>query len=344
MKSCEACKVVIDEGIAFCPRCGRPVASELAPDAASKVDHLLAEANLHRIRGEYDAAIDKCTEALQLNPCDPETHSLLGDVYDSRGNLEEAARWYQMAIELRPVCALDEAKLERVRLRLAVSHQDDRSNVTGGLNRTLLGGSKLDTAMRYVIIFSAAAVVLLLAIGLFAWLMRQHPPEQSETPIVRPRTESRDGGKQPVETSAATVTASEVLVRPAAEQQVLSNLATNPVISNRRLIVEDVNADPRRKTLMVTFRDPTPAHSLSRLRLLQDASTVATAAFAASSDSSTVTIRALANFPGKANAPEPHLVMMCDVPRRAAGVDATILTEAQLTNLFADVWWGAEIK
>lgn len=339
MKSCENCKIVIDEGVSLCPRCGKPVENEASPKVASRIERLLAEANLHKIRGEYDAAVDKCTEALQLQPSDPETHSLLGDIYGSSGNFEESARWYAMAIELRPACALDEAKLERARSKLLSAKMDGGEITFGGRSRALMGGSMLDVVMRYIIGFSVVGVLVLLAIGLTAWIGRQRAAE----PAITPPSITRD---QPDDTPVSTPPspdAVEILVRPAAEQQVLSSLAINPIIQNRRLVVEDVKIDPRHRILTVTFRNAAPPKPLTRVGLLRDATVVAVAAFAASDDVTTVTARILIEFPNAKGVAEPHLVLVCDVPRQASSIDIGRSAEDDLGRLLSNVWWKPEL-
>ncbi|MBI2844475.1 MAG: tetratricopeptide repeat protein [Armatimonadetes bacterium] len=362
MKTCEVCKVTIEEDASFCPRCGRAVSVGAADDVSLRVHQLLTEANLHRVRREYDAAVDKCTEALQTEPDDPEVHALLGDIYDDQGNIEEAARWYQMAVDLRPGFAVDEARLSRARSQLVRSKRKEREAVTTGRwPQFLFRGSRLDTIIRYVVLISGAAVLLLLVIGLVAWIFHirggttagqqvissesrethsrtQVSPLTGVSPLLGPDLKSGPNSE------AVSGTIAEVLVRPPVEQQILSNLATNPAISGRRLVVEDVKIDPRRDTLLVTFRISDPPKNLTRIEVLRNSAAVAAAAFAASADTATVTVRALVNLPGQYSPREPHLVLVCDVARQASGVDSTRATEDQLRRYFTNEWWGPELS
>jgi hypothetical protein len=343
MKACEECKVVAPESAEFCPRCGRPLPDQTPDDVGPRADRLLAEANLHRIRGNHDTAVEKCTEALELQPGDPDVHSLLGDIYESQGKLEEAARWYQMAVELRPGHAIDEAKLERTRSRLENAKSAEQAAATASQQQAFLGASRLDKAIRYIVVFCVVAVLVLLAIGLVAWLFRQKPASEPATTAPVTRTPRQPEAAAPSPNPTISGPAIETLVRPAAEQQLLSNLATNPAISSHRLVVDDVTSDPRRRAFAVTFRIPNPPSPLTRLELLRDAAVVGAAAFAASPETTDITIRALVHLPGKYGPKEPHLVLVCDAARQASALDASRATEDQLRQLFSEQWWGPEV-
>ncbi|MBI2842519.1 MAG: hypothetical protein HYX78_03885 [Armatimonadetes bacterium] len=108
--------------------------------------------------------------------------------------------------------------------------------------------------------------------------------------------------------------------------------------------MEDVKIDPRRDTLLVTFRISDPPKNLTRIEVLRHSAAVAAAAFAASADTATVTVRALVNLPGQYSPHEPHLVLVCDVARQAGGVDSTRATEEQLRRYFTNEWWGPELS
>jgi hypothetical protein len=142
---CSHCGFQIVEESRYCPKCGQPVAADAAPvvePAAQPVESdvvlekmrnnentgappsqkapdrqalegLLKQANLCRLRGQWTEAIDHCIAILRVRPNSATTHSLLGDIYRDQGRIEDAIRWYRMAVDLRPNPA-DEAKLQRL--------------------------------------------------------------------------------------------------------------------------------------------------------------------------------------------------------------------------------------
>ena len=93
--------------VPFSPPTGRD-------EEESRVGPLLARANLLRLRGQWDEAVAVCTEALRKAPESPTAHSLLGDIYEAQGKLDDALQWFGMAVDLDPANKADRAKLDRV--------------------------------------------------------------------------------------------------------------------------------------------------------------------------------------------------------------------------------------
>ena len=81
-----------------------------AEEAAARP--LLARANLLRLRGQWNEALAVCTDALRHAPHSPSAHSLLGDVYEGQGKIDEAVQWFGMACDLDPTNQADRAKLD----------------------------------------------------------------------------------------------------------------------------------------------------------------------------------------------------------------------------------------
>src|SRR5579875_2831472 len=87
-----------------------PSDREMSRDAYA----LLAQANLLRMRGCWPEAIEKCMAALKLAPEHPSAQSLLGDIYENQGSLDDAIQWYRMALDVQPDSPADKVKLERL--------------------------------------------------------------------------------------------------------------------------------------------------------------------------------------------------------------------------------------
>ena len=117
---CARCGTALPGSSAFCMECGAPVAQTArvaAPASAPSpldVHPLLARANLLRIRGRWSEATEQCAEVLRLDPRNSSAHSLLGDIYENQGRLDDAMHWYELALELSPQSEADQAKLNRV--------------------------------------------------------------------------------------------------------------------------------------------------------------------------------------------------------------------------------------
>lgn len=104
----------------FCAECGAPL--EDAPGVGGSDQEVypeLAKANLHRMRKEYKGAKDICLSILRRYPNNASANTLLGDICEEEGDLEQAAEWYELALDIVPDSAADKAKLEAVRAKLA---------------------------------------------------------------------------------------------------------------------------------------------------------------------------------------------------------------------------------
>jgi hypothetical protein len=151
---CPDCTSNILDDCLYCPKCGKPTPlsaersvgnRRAAPKVASappapiaaqtpvadtivrsasplpdsrKLNALLTQANLSRVRGNWTEAIDHCVAVLQADPANASAHALLGDIYAARGRREDAVQWYRMALEIHPN-PVDEAKLARVEREIA---------------------------------------------------------------------------------------------------------------------------------------------------------------------------------------------------------------------------------
>jgi tetratricopeptide (TPR) repeat protein len=84
-----------------------------------KLDTLLREANVLRLRGQFAEAEARCRAALELAPTDPTALEMMGDLERGRGQLAEAAKRYQSALASSPQRPSVEKKFAEVTLELA---------------------------------------------------------------------------------------------------------------------------------------------------------------------------------------------------------------------------------
>ena len=99
--------------------------------SGSAVHALLAQANLNRMRRQYDEAVDCCVSVLRAQPANQSAHVLLGDVYRDQRRWDDAIQWYGMAVELRPN-PTDQAKLEQVQQERERAARSDAQRVRRG--------------------------------------------------------------------------------------------------------------------------------------------------------------------------------------------------------------------
>ncbi|MCB8932120.1 MAG: tetratricopeptide repeat protein [Fimbriimonadaceae bacterium] len=117
---CDKCFATIAVDAPYCPECGAALDSESRSDGSDVAIYPdLARANLLRMRGDYKAAEDVCLGILRRFPNNATANGLLGDICAERGDLEQAAEWYELALDIVKDSESVRSKLESVRTRLA---------------------------------------------------------------------------------------------------------------------------------------------------------------------------------------------------------------------------------
>jgi hypothetical protein len=96
---------------------------------------MLAQANLARIRGHWQEAVDFCVQVLRTQPSNADAHSLLGDIYRDQGAIDDAIQWYRMAVDLRPT-GPDVEKLRKLE-----AERERRAAQSGVLNPAMAAGA-----------------------------------------------------------------------------------------------------------------------------------------------------------------------------------------------------------
>ncbi|HYL80841.1 MAG TPA: tetratricopeptide repeat protein [Candidatus Acidoferrum sp.] len=100
-----------------------PISSIIARDLA----------RIHYYRQDFEAALEQCDHAIELNPHFPPAYWILGLVQEQRGELDESAAAFQRAIQLSPQSPIMQAALGRT---LALSgKQNDAARILEALHR-----------------------------------------------------------------------------------------------------------------------------------------------------------------------------------------------------------------
>jgi RNA polymerase subunit RPABC4/transcription elongation factor Spt4 len=115
---CQRCFAILPDQAEFCAECGAPAVDEIGEGSDAAVYPELARANLLRMRGEYKLAEDICLSILRKHPNSATANTLLGDICAEKGDLKQAADWYEMALDVTPDSSSDRAKLDSVRRRI----------------------------------------------------------------------------------------------------------------------------------------------------------------------------------------------------------------------------------
>ncbi len=312
---------------------------------------LLAQANLHRMRGQWEDAAEKCMTALRLAPDSASANSLLGDIYENQGRYDDAAQWYRMALDVNPDSPADRLKLDRLRRNENVlSAPPPRPALPASppqkpaLRRpALLLRLKRDPELALRLGAIAAALGLIVVIALAYRAMHQTgslralglggDPVVSLRPVVVPPI----AGTLPADPDGTPV-------RDPSEAALLTVLQSAGDLSKQGIAVYDVQVDPRVSRMTVTFGVPqspglTQAQvSQNALRVLQDA--------ASGQAAETFTARCFLT-PSSVLTPSAGsgtgLAFVGDASREAlqAAVSAgSGLSDAQAAASFTNTWWS----
>lgn len=161
-RMCPQCFEINPAGATFCQLCGAALSEgkETSEGSDTEVYRELAATNLMRMRGDYKGAIQICLGILKKFPNNATAHTLLGDVHAEMGELQQAAEWYEMALDLNPKSEADKKKLADIKRRI---HEREQAMTAEqiGLNTA----AKPKTGL-YIGVM--AGVILLVGAGAFA--------------------------------------------------------------------------------------------------------------------------------------------------------------------------------
>ena len=344
MVICEKCKLILDLGTQICPRCGRVFsATKEGIGEPCYINVALASANTHRIRGEWDEAIECCLDALKHEPKNSEAYSLLGDIYESCGKNEEAIQCFSMALELTPTSNNDRIKLDKLKEkfgRLETNRLPSQINYGGWLDR-IAGGRGIDYSFRLITVVSVAFVVLLVFAGLLSFLWRSPKDEENVISAAQPTISTKQRSHIVTSADGLLPEGASIINRPSAEQQLLAAISTDPGINQRGIIVENIEFDPRVRLLIITFR---ASGATTKETIMADTATVASAAFSANQEMSWIMLRCYGIKPNDLNVPTPTLLFVADVERTAAvGLNAQSPPD-QLLSVLTKPWWHEKVR
>jgi len=331
--TCASCGGEIQGEAAFCPSCGAAAPRVGADEAGAGVEKQLAAANLARIRKNWEEAIRLCLEALAADPDNADAHTLLGDIYHDQGRVEEAAVWYQMALDLDPGNASLRKKLEREKAVLkarrgkpAPPPPDDADGGESRLERFVRGEGYRSLINIITLVLAGLALIVLIAL-----VIRQlggdgavETADTSPVPSVAGRPQERSGqGGAPEQTQApapyspppaagspgASTTPPRTQPPPAPQSP---GTAGPELAFLQRLRAQSdiwlggspdaVWSDPRNRSITVSVTWQGTATSADRVRILRQAKEVARAAFALEPQAARVAVRVLADLPDFAGA------------------------------------------
>lgn len=350
MRKCEDCKIILDNDVKHCPKCGKEIAPDAAPAPATAPDplmdvtRLLAAASLHKFRSEWDEALATATDALRLEPRNPSVTHALGSIYEERGMLEEALVWYQMTLELDENNKQGKAGQDRVGMLMSARRKAAAAAPPKDPNRR---------AKLYAIGIGAA-IVLVLAVVITSLALRGGQPKtEAAKPsgkrnlspsISQPwanRTAKPSASRPSVPPLSGPTTSTRAQgtlssLRTKAEQTIRDGLVSAEPVTRTGATIDDVIADPRASVATVTFSLPLRG-TVTKEHISRAAIEISRRTFELHPAVRYVTTRCIIQTPA---AEGSQVAFVGDIAREAFTPTAT---EQQLTAAFNHPWWNPQI-
>ena len=306
---------------------------------------VLAQANLLRMRGCWEEAVQNCMTALRLAPDSSSAQSLLGDIYENQGRFDDAVQWYRMALDANPDSPADQIKLDRL-LQRQSPHLPPRFPVTETIAPSKSASSRLlqawrdspETTLRYT---SLTAAILVLAVVFFAYAAAHHQAALSSLGLTTPEVQAKPVLVAPVAIPLA-FTSAAVTWRDSSEQLLLETLKTSPDLSGQGITINDIQTDPRSQQITVTLA-LSPLPTVSRAAVLRSSLHTVEAAAALSPSAGAFIVRCLLLPKDGAAAGGGTLLFVGDIARSALPAAVPEPSDDQIPALFTDLWWSPQI-
>ncbi|MCA0361535.1 MAG: tetratricopeptide repeat protein [Armatimonadetes bacterium] len=248
-RSCPRCFAVNTAAATFCTDCGASLDGTRS-SSDSDVSGQIANANVLRMRNQLQEAIDACLAILRRYPNNVTAHSLLGEIYLERDEPDQAVQWFEMALDLDPKNARDQAMLAKAKSQL------EAANKKQTIEQLEIQPRSFTTA--YVV----GVAALILAVGLAAFFigsatsknrLAQMKPEASEPiqipagkpaqPLGNPATKMSADGKT---SSNTDLTALRAIQSTGERGNLITSLLVDPateLVTVTATMAEDEAAD-----------------------------------------------------------------------------------------------------
>ena len=319
--------------------------------AESSVYQVLAQANLLRVRGLWDDAVERCMAAMKLDPDNVSVLSLLGDIYENQGKLTEAIQWYRLALDKNPESPADRLKLksalsmlehnavaqapELLAAKVATWSSETPTPERAHTHSPAFNHNVLTITLRIAAYGLALAFAIIVGYGLSSTSPR----------AVRTRSaNSNNFESDPILVQSDGPASSTFLTnsRDSSELNLLNTLAADPQLTGNGVSVADVSDDPRFGLITVTaLYTSTDTSFNGKSDILRAALRTAleTSSHTDGVSATSFTIRILVSNPTTG---ADKLTFTGDITRAAISVipaDPATIPDGQLLAKFDNPWW-----
>ena len=324
-------------------------------DSEKDVFLMLFQANVLRLRRQYDLAEAQCSEVLRREPENAEAHSILGDIARDGGDDQDAIQWYKMALDLNPGNATDRKKLEAAIDRVYSRGKENvlnrlRNNVTDTFSATAdeIRAARLPSAMTVTLGVVVAVImvvaVLVLVLGRSGTVIPERAAADPSpggfvvpaTNVLEPKPLDRAGTQG--ETAGEPRFTGEIAP---IEMALLAALQEEARVLDPTCVVEDAHIDPQYGVVSILISMPRLMLSEhTRASIVRVA--VPLAVVAARSDPRVAAVHVRCDTRAQE---QPELVAFMAEARQE---DVARLSDDRNTwtpeNVFATMWWDAGLR
>lgn len=345
---CPKCFAEIPETSAFCMECGSRIKEDTidplyAEGSDREIYPELARANLLRMQGKYEEAIEVCRRIMGRFPSNETVHTLLGDIYADQGKLEDAIQWYELLVELAPTNVHYNAKLHNLRAMhaaqvappppVALPDAEPKPAKPKALAYGLFG--------LLALILVAASFVAGARMNAPKATTNQSGAAPQASVAAAPKTEP---ATEPVRIPPPTKVEPPLALPPAATgfvgmstveqnlaQQLSQHLSGAPVWCA---------FEPASNRWQARIRIQSGV--LNKTRVLQEAIALARAFYEQYPSAASISVAVIAPSPNGAD----MLIFSGELPPQAASVDPRTLTDEQAQTLLQQLqaWWNPQIQ
>jgi len=187
---CANCGITNDPDSRYCKKCGHMLVANshrsLTPEEHIKIGELIYAAYKHKEAGEIESAILACQGALALNDANASAHSLLGALYELKGDIHAALSEYEYAAKLAPENDGYRRKLEMLKSgHLQAGSSTSRSGI-------------VDRLIPYWPVLAALTSVFLVLFVCLVFILGQEKKPAGKPEAVSQKTESQAGPVQSI--------------------------------------------------------------------------------------------------------------------------------------------------
>ncbi len=221
-------------------------------DPETSASALLAQANLHRIRGEYEEAKRLCREILAEADENVPAHVLLGDIFCEEGDLDHAREWYDLAAEQDGRAPGLAEKLASVKRRIS-----DREATQ------IIAQLGLPTSRPRALQWAIGSALFVIAVGVSGYFLGSRLRQPPALPIAKPillnevkTTEpaGREVPENPTPIARENPKPPTEIVQPTAQEADLTSLLRARCVEGDRVVLASQDMRSESITLWLTLR------------------------------------------------------------------------------------------